>query len=292
MTPTMPDSQTDGQELRGSSPTDITAARISGPSGLWKVGVSTDRGIVRQQNEDAWLAYQLALNDNEHPVEAMALFIVADGVGGSRAGATASKLAVRVAAHEILGRLVKQVLHTSDAAPAIDPVNEILVDALESAHWRLRRDVRESASTLTLALFLGLSLYVAHVGDTRAYAEAASGLRCLTRDHSMAERLASIGQLDSVAAQLQRHRLYQALGYGSSLHPDLNSLRAGDYNYFLLCTDGVWGQVSDTEMAASIRAASSAQEASDQLIERARLAGGADNATALVIAQAWPPVVV
>jgi serine/threonine protein phosphatase PrpC len=184
---------------------------------------------------------------------------------------------------------VDPLVLVSDTSSPTESINEVLADGLSSAHWRIRRDLPQAATTLTLALILAGTIHVAHIGDTRLYRGSSLGLERLTQDHSMAERLMAVGQLDPEEARPQRHRLYNALGQDADILPDLGVFDARAQDYLLLCSDGVWGQVSDDDMVTIINQADCVQDACDALIEHANQAGGKDNATALLIAPYWPP---
>jgi serine/threonine protein phosphatase PrpC len=282
--------QVTGNPLQGTSdPRHQFDTPAPAAARAWLVGIRTDRGRVREYNEDAWLAFQFAAGHANEPPTCVGLFMVSDGVGGRRAGASASLMAVRIVARELLRRVVDPLVLVSDTAPSTEPISEVLADGIGSAHWRIRRDLPQAATTLTLALTLGSNIHVAHIGDTRLYRGSAAGLERLTQDHSMAERLMAVGQLDPEEARSQRHRLYYALGQEADTLPDLAVFDAQEQDYLLLCSDGLWGQVSDDNMATIINEADSAQGACDKLIQRANQAGGQDNATALVIARHWPP---
>jgi protein phosphatase len=252
------------------------------------VGVQSGRGIARQQNQDAWLTLQLALSHRTQSSVWMGLFALADGLGGHTGGAAASQLAVRLLAQEVLKRIVPTLTAYADAGEATDPIHNVLGDGFRSAHWRIRRDVPGAATTLTTALTLGTEVYVAHVGDTRLYLGHSAGLRCMTEDHSVAERLAALGQLDHRSVERQRQRLYRALGQEGKLEPERDSFDTREREYLLLCSDGVWGQMTDAEMALIVREGSSPQSACDQLIQRANQVGGEDDATAILLARQWP----
>jgi serine/threonine protein phosphatase PrpC len=282
--------QVKGNPLQGTSDPRLPVDTPSPAATVtWLVGVRTDRGQVREHNEDAWLSFQLAAGHANQPARCVGLFMVGDGAGGHRAGASASQLAVRIVARELLRRVVDPLVYVSDSAPSTQPINEVLADGIGSAHWRIRRDLPQAATTLTLALALGRNIHVAHIGDTRLYRGSRIGLECLTQDHSMAERLMAVGQLLPEEAKPQRHQLYYALGQEADIVPDLAVFEAHEQDYFLLCSDGLWGQVSDEDMASIIDGADSAQDACDRLIQRANQAGGQDNATALLMARHWPP---
>ena len=132
------------------------------------------------------------------------------------------------------------------------------------------------------------AMYLAHVGDSRAYLGERGRLQLLTRDHSMAARLLELGGTTSDDAAAQRNILYKALGQGAQIEPDIlyNNLEPGQY--LLLCCDGLWDKVSDDEMATIIEASPTPGIACRNLIARANENGGDDNISAILAAKGWP----
>jgi protein phosphatase len=166
------------------------------------------------------------------------------------------------------------------------PINEALVEALSEANLAIHEAVPEAGTTLTAALIIGTRAYIGHVGDSRAYLVTEKGLQQISQDHSHVARLIEVGQVTPEEAMThpQRNLLYRALGQGGSMEVDtyFQLLPAG--SQLLLCSDGLWGAVSEREMAAIIAAAPSPQIACRTLIEAAITHGGDDNITTILIA--------
>jgi protein phosphatase len=110
-------------------------------------------------------------------------------------------------------------------------------------------------------------------------------MQLLTRDHSLVNRLVELGQItqSQAATHPQRNVLYRALGQGEPFEPDVNTYPLPDSGYLMLCSDGLWGAVTETDMIQIVVRAHDAQAACDELINAANIAGGADNITAIVI---------
>ena len=140
-------------------------------------------------------------------------------------------------------------------------------------------------TTLTVVLLLGKYLTIGHVGDSRAYLISDNGLKVITRDHSLVERLRELGQLseDEAAVHPQRNVLYRAVGQGGNLEVDVLSHPIPDSGYLLICSDGLWGVVPDPEIQSIILKAPHPQIACEQLIKAANSAGGPDNITAILV---------
>ena len=253
-----------------------------------QVGLASDPGRVRGRNEDTSLAMQFMIAQHGQPPLPLGLFILADGMGGHAEGQQASALAVRLTGRHILNQVYLPLLSDWDEAVSRVPINEVLQSSIESAHETLVRRFPGAGTTLTLALALGDGLYIAHVGDSRAYLGDRYHLQLLTRDHSMAARLQEMGQTTSAEAALQRNILYKALGQGARVDPDILYHDLDQGQYLLLCCDGLWDKVSDEEIAAIVRAAPTPGMACKNLVTRANESGGEDNISVILAARGWP----
>ena len=250
----------------------------------FKVGWATDVGKVRDHNEDTALVITAAY-DGDEKLPAFGLFLLADGMGGHRAGEVASSLAARVAAHHITRRFYLPALVSQERGADQPALNEVLVDAVQAANNGVAEQVPGGGTTLTCALMLGLQTYIAHVGDSRAYVVTGEGLEQITHDHSLVDRLVESGQLtsDEAAVHPQKNVLYRAVGQSSTLEVDIYVRTIPDGDRLLLCSDGLWDMVSEAEMFAIITNSSSPQAACDDLIIAANRAGGRDNITVILL---------
>ncbi len=253
-----------------------------------QVGLASDPGRVRDRNEDTSLAMQFMIAQHGQPPLPVGLFILADGMGGHAEGQEASALAVRLTARHILNQVHISLLGDQDGMVARVPINEVLESSIEIAHEALVRRLPTAGTTITLALTLGDGLYIAHVGDSRAYIGERNSLRLLTRDHSMAARLQEMGQTSSDEAARQRNILYKALGQGTRVDPDILYHDLDPGQYLLLCCDGLWDKVNDEEMSAIVRAAPTPGVACRNLVTRANEKGGDDNISVILAARGWP----
>lgn len=273
-----------GREDDATSPPVSSAdgGTLPAPS-RFDVGWVTDVGKVRDHNEDTALVITAA-HDGEEGPPSFGLFILADGMGGHQAGEIASSLAARVAAHHITRQtyLPSLINHERDAGqPAL---TEVLVNAVHAANAAVSKEAPGSGTTLSCALILGTQAYIAHVGDSRAYVLKEGELEQITHDHSLVDRLVHAGQLTPAEAAVhpQKNVLYRAVGQSSVLQVDthVRKIRAGEY--LLLCSDGLWGLVSDDQMVDLIESATSLQGACEDLVAAANGAGGSDNITAIL----------
>jgi len=240
------------------------------------VRAATDVGLKRGHNEDSYGVWQ---PDDEIELERRGvLFAVADGMGGSRGGEVASRLAI-----ETLTNAWRET-------QAEDLVSELRA-AVEAANRRVYRestiqpDLSGMGTTCTAAVIRGAELYVAHVGDSRAYLIRGGRIEQLTQDHSLVAQLVRDRQLTPQQARTdpRRNMVTRSVGIGSDVEVDAarvrETLRPGDT--IVLCSDGLHGLVTDDEICA---AASNGDldHASDTLIDLAKQRGGYDNITVIL----------
>jgi len=228
------------------------------------------------------------LAQHGQPPLPLGLFIIADGMGGHAAGQQASVLAVHTASKYIINQVHLPLLSAQNGAMAPAPINEVLESSMQIAHETLLHRLPGAGTTVTMALVMGDDLYIAHVGDSRAYLGERGRLLSLTRDHSMAARLQEMGQAASDVATLQRNILYKALGQGSRVDPDILYHALDPGQYLLLCCDGLWGKVSDAEISTIVDGSATPGIACRDLVARASETGGEDNISVIIAARGWP----
>lgn len=262
-------------------------ASHSSPHDL-QVGLASDPGRIREHNEDASLAWQFILAQQGQTPIPVGLFAIADGMGGHTRGELASALAIRLAANHVINKICLPMLADDEGMSERPPINEILDSSVRIAHQAVARNLPEAGTTLTMALVLGDGAYIAHVGDSRAYLGQQGQLQHLTQDHSVAARLIEMGHATPEEAVSQRNILFKAVGQGAQIEPDIvyHDLTWGQY--LLICCDGLWGKVSDQEIASIIQAAPSPDIACQHLVARANENGGEDNISVVLVARGWP----
>lgn len=248
------------------------------------VGALTDRGQVKALNQDALFAFTSVLTQGEELVPA-GLAIVADGMGEDEPGTRASALAVRVVADRVLSRIYRPLMLEMDPSSNRPAIHQVLRAAVSKAHERIRQSYPGGKTTLTCAFLLGTNAFVAHVGDSRAYLIHEGTIRQVTTDHSLVKRLIEVGQITAQEAQThpQRNVLYRALGRDGEFQVDTYLERAPPKSSLLLCSDGLWGEVSEDTICSTVHSAPSPQVACRRLVARANENGGEDNITAVLI---------
>jgi serine/threonine protein phosphatase PrpC len=253
-----------------------------------QIGLASDPGRVRGHNEDASLVWQFILAQQGQPPLPTGLFVIADGMGGHAQGEQASALATRLAADHVIRQISLPLLSDDEGLAERAPIHETLTASMRVAHQAITRRFPEAGTTMTLALMLGDNVYIAHVGDSRAYLGERGSLHLLTEDHSVAARLLEMGQATPEEAALQRNILYKALGQGAELEPDIQYGDLGRGQYLLLCCDGLWGKVPDEQIATIIEASPTPDIACQNLVTKANENGGEDNISVILVARGWP----
>lgn len=241
-------------------------------------------GKQRDHNEDSILAISV-LSSNNGGYLPIGLYIVADGMGGHKNGELASKLAVQTIAHTVIENIFLPALN-SGPTPPTTPIQEILEQSVHKAHQTITKEVPGGGTTLTTVLIVGQQMSIAHVGDTRLYHINSDGnMETLTRDHSLVRRMIELGHLTEEEASVhpQRNVLYRALGQGEPFNPDISTQPLPQSGYLLLCSDGLWGVVGQTEIANIVQSSKSQEIACQSLVDAANNAGGPDNISAILI---------
>jgi protein phosphatase len=249
----------------------------------------TDVGQIREHNEDNFLIADLTRksrnlmeSDREQIVgERGTVLGVCDGMGGAAAGEVASQLAVDI---------LYEKLTQGDPPANHDDLARRLVLAVEEAGIRIFNEARADrtrrgmGTTSTIAALLDARLFVAQVGDSRAYLLRGDRLVQVSRDQSLVNQLIEAGQLTEEEAETFEHNniILQALGTAETVQVDLTyvDLRRGDI--LLLCSDGLSGMVRADEVREVLVANREPLDACKELTERANRAGGHDNITVIV----------
>jgi protein phosphatase len=233
----------------------------------------TDRGRKRPSNEDA---FGFSVEDG--------VYLVCDGMGGAAAGEIASSLAV----DEML-RLLSRRAGGEDALVAPMPVlaEEAIRAANEAIFSRSQRNYKLSGMGTTL---VGLvveerRVWVLNVGDSRCYRLRNRRLQQLTLDHSLVEEQVRLGRMTCSEALRSplRNVITRALGTQSSVTPDIFELEAEPGDLFLLCSDGLTRELSDSLIESLLGVDLPIDGRCIRLVEAAKKAGGHDNITCLLV---------
>jgi len=256
---------------------------LPGNVGAITIGSAQSTGIERNHNEDSLLVF-LGNAGGYASIPTFGLFVVADGMGGHRAGEVASSVSVRSVTHRLMEEVFIR-LFNHEMLDDMPPIQDIMRAALEDANRHVVDVVPGGGTTLTTAVMLGQQLTIGHVGDSRAYMIEDGVFKLLTRDHSLVERLRELGQLSKEEAENhpQRNVLYRAIGQGESLEVDVDTYHMPQAADLLICSDGLWGVVEEEDISNIILSAKTPQAACERLISAANEAGGPDNITAVLV---------
>lgn len=275
------------------TPPEVRAARLSGESGAGSVSVEifalSDVGRTREHNEDAFVVSDLTRGlplTFDHSVQQRVgarglLFMVADGMGGAAAGELASATAV-----DVVLRYMREHWTSRNDATA-DQFVHTLEHATQTANGVIYRyaaehaELRGMGTTSTIAGLLGDTLYLAQVGDSRAYLVRDSQARQITKDQSLIQKLVEAGELTMEEAELSERRniILQALGPEAQIKIDLTHQRVRRGDVLILCSDGLSGIVRSDEIARAVREEADLPSMCRRLVMMANEMGGPDNIT-------------
>ena len=241
-------------------PTDSTYDAGTTTSLMW--GARSDVGCVRSHNEDSYLV-------------ASPLFAVCDGMGGHAAGEVASSIAV-----ETIARTSPGTADAAQLAAAVEAANAAVIEAAASGIGR-----PGMGCTATVAYIEGTTIAIAHVGDSRAYLLHEGVLTRVTRDHSYVEELVDAGEITADEARVHPNRsvITRALGSDPGMYADHFTLNIVEGDRLILCSDGLSSMISDSEIEDVAVKSSTAQMCTDNLVDAALAAGGADNVSVVVV---------
>ena len=225
-------------------------------------GFATNRGLVRQTNEDSFLVRK-------------GFYVVCDGMGGARGGEVASQMAC------------ERMVAIDPASAGKDELRAAIAEANQAISARSLAEPRllGMGTTLTSALFRDQSVLLGHVGDSRAYLLRDGALSQLTDDHSWVGEMVRRGELTVAEAAVHPHRsvITKALGTEGEAEPDLVEVTLEPGDRLMLCSDGLSGMVSNESIQELLRRPDGAQAVADALVEAALKGGGEDNITVVVV---------
>lgn len=225
----------------------------------------TDVGRERDHNEDTFLVD-----------EALGLFLVADGMGGHRAGEVASAIA-RDTVHELI--------RDSSASSRLDALDQAIRRANQRVvkEGQANRAHKGMGTTIVALITDGDALGIAHAGDSRCYRFRDGALQRMTRDHSLIEELGGDDPAVMAALASYSNVITRALGTAPDTAPDVRreTVKSGDL--FVLCSDGLCGPVDDAAMQRLLAEGGSLDEICRRLVTEANERGGPDNISVVVL---------
>lgn len=231
----------------------------------------TDTGVTREMNQDYYFATDTNLGNLPN------LFIVADGMGGHKAGDYASRHTIE--------RVVASISRNSSEEPvtiiqeAISKANELLV--AESNEDETKSGM---GTTLVIATLVGDKLIVANVGDSRLYV-ISDMVRQITRDHSLVDEMVRLGELNPSEARSHpdKNIITRAIGAQKNVKADFFEVELAKDDYVLMCTDGLTNMVRDEEILDIVSSEKEPEAIAHKLVRMANDNGGRDNITVTII---------
>ena len=225
-------------------------------------------GPVREDNQDS-----IRIASDEHPAGSGTLFAIADGMGGYAHGGVASLLALES---------FFDTLFTRNGSP----IQKALQRGIETANLTVyqkaqQMDAGRMGTTLTAAYLLGNMLYLAHVGDSRAYLIRNGRSICLTSDHTTVGDMvrSKLISADKIRSHAQRSILTKSIGTSLFVQPDIIQQKLQEGDSVILCSDGLWSVIEDEEFAQVTNEAASADEVAKNLVHLALAHNTDDNAS-------------
>ena len=237
----------------------------------------TDKGAVRQQNQDAYYL--------DVPSGGLAVVVVCDGMGGAKAGNVASTLAVE----SFVDALRTRAEEAGGSLPA-EP-DEVLQEAAEisnsAVYYRasIDPDCGGMGTTMVAALVEGRLAHILNIGDSRCYHVTGEGISRVTRDHSVVEDLVQRGEITPEEARLhpRKNMITRALGAEEHIRADLYHRELCEGDCLLLCSDGLSNVVTDQEMLYEIIHGGAIEDCCGRLLDIAMSRGAPDNVTAVLL---------
>lgn len=237
---------------------------------------ATDRGKVRTHNEDSGGFFQKE--------DKLSLVVIADGMGGHKAGDVASSMTVDILSNEWdeIGELADPITVEDWLKATIMKVNEQLFN-YASEH----EECKGMGTTIVVAICTNEFVTTAHIGDSRCYLLNEHGFSQITSDHSLVNELVRTGQISQEDAEHhpRKNVLMRALGTEQHASPDIKTIEWGHEDILVLCSDGLTNKVLDEEIEHTLKSISSLSEKAEQLIQMANDKGGEDNISIALVSQ-------
>ena len=232
----------------------------------------TDVGQKRTVNQDFVFTSETPVGNLPN------LFVVADGMGGHKAGDFASSYAVEV--------LLSTIREDENSNPV-----KIIRAAIENANTQLLREASDNetmsgmGTTMVLVTIVGHYAYVANVGDSRLYLVDENKISQITKDHSLVEEMVRMGEIsrDDARNHPDKNIITRALGAGRDVDVDFFDIRLTPGDILLLCSDGHSNMVPDEDIRQVIRTSETLEETGRRLVSMANDNGGRDNIAVVLV---------
>ena len=240
-----------------------------------KIVAKTDKGLVRENNQDAYAVGEL-------PGE-VAWAVVCDGMGGAAGGNIASALAVKVISDKITSSYNEKMRDSSIKNLLDSAITAANIEVYDMAYSR--PDLKGMGTTVVAVVVRDNVAHIAHAGDSRAYLVNKDGVEQITVDHSLVQNLVDRGEITKEEAEHHPNKnvITRALGVDKRIDVGFSEIDMQENETLVLCTDGLSNCVNNSEMAEDIKDGQYYAFA-DRLVKRANKNGGNDNITVVAIA--------
>ncbi|UFU00982.1 Stp1/IreP family PP2C-type Ser/Thr phosphatase [Radiobacillus kanasensis] len=236
---------------------------------------STDKGQVRNHNEDSGGLFYNQSNQ--------LLAVIADGMGGHKAGDVASQMATQA---------LREQWEQKDEIPSPDVAEEWLRSTITEINETVfsfaqeNEDCKGMGTTIVSVICTDEFVTVAHIGDSRCYLANNQGFKQITEDHSLVNELVRSGQItkDDAEHHPRKNVLLKALGTEQAVGMDVQSIGWDKNNKLLLCSDGLSNKIEEHELQAYLEEEISLQEIAEKLVYIANERGGEDNISLVLVA--------
>lgn len=232
----------------------------------------TDTGVKRQTNQDYIFCAENSVGSFPN------LFIVADGMGGHKAGDYASRTCVDCVVDSVKQSTLKTPISIMEEA--INRANEqILNDS------RMYQEYEGMGTTFVSAVVIEMVMYVANIGDSRLYIINDKEIKQITEDHSLVETMIRNGEIGRKEARLHPNKniITRALGTGPKVTADYFEVNLTKGDVLLMCSDGLSNMMEDDDIMYIVRRYAQLDSAGNKLVEKANECGGKDNISILLI---------
>lgn len=241
-----------------------------------RIVAKTDKGHVRNSNQDAYAVGEFS--------DEVVWAVVCDGMGGANGGNIASALAVKVISDRINVSYREQMRDSSIINMLDSALNAANVEVFDLA--QSKAELNGMGTTVVCAIVKNGQVFIAHVGDSRAYILKNGNITQLTTDHSMVQDLLDSGKITSEQAlhHPNKNIITRAVGVDKNIDIDFDETELDDESTLLLCTDGLSNYVSNDEIL-ELTSDGKHYAFADRLVNKANENGGGDNITAVVISK-------
>ncbi len=233
----------------------------------------TDKGMVRSQNQDA-----IYISNDEN----IKMYIVADGMGGANAGDIASTKCIEY---------IKEYIFENYTEKSMNEITNLLKNAIDYSNKKVYElsiqnpEYEGMGTTVIVLLIVKNKLYIAHVGDSSFFRIRKNIIRKITKDHTYVQTLIDDKTITKQEAKVhpKRHMITKVLGCEVILEPDILMKKVEDYDYIVICTDGLTNMVNDKEIMNIVKDNDNSKISCEKLINLANERGGHDNISVIIL---------